>query len=240
MVLAVALGARGVADVLAFGLAAFALTGIGRQLWIGVRARRRAHGEHAALALARTVRSNPRLYGGLLVHVGVVLVAVAIAVSQSYTTKREVRLARNESATVAGYRVTYLGARTVTSGQKTTVSAQVRVRNGSRSLGVYAPAISTFPNSNEGIGTPSVRTGLLNDVYLTLVSSPNERGRVTVGVQITPMALWLWLGGGVMALGTIVALAPTLGRLRRGRRPVDQLDAGPDGTVEAELEVAAR
>jgi cytochrome c-type biogenesis protein CcmF len=240
LVLAVVLGARGVADVLAFGLAAFALTGVGRQVWIGVRARRRVHGEHAALALARTVRNNPRLYGGLLVHVGVVLVAVAIAVSQSYTTKREVRLARGETATVAGYRVTYLGARTASSGQKLTVSARVRIDRGGKSLGVYSPAVSTFPNANEGIGTPSVRTGVLNDVYLTLVSSPNQRGRVTLGVQITPMALWLWLGGGVMGLGTIVALSPSLRRFRRGPRPVDVLDAGPDGAVQAELEVAAR
>jgi cytochrome c-type biogenesis protein CcmF len=240
LVVSVALGARGFSDVLAFGLAAFALTGVGRQVWIGVRSRRRAHGEGTLLALARVVRNNPRLYGGLLVHVGVVLVAVSIAVSQSYTTKREVRLAQGSSTTVGGYRVTYLGSHTTTSGQKSTTSARVRIARGGSTLGDYAPAVSTFPNSNEGIGTPSVRTGLLNDVYLTLVSSPNERGRVTLGVQITPMALWLWLGGGVMGLGTIVALAPSLGRLRRGPRSVDLLDAGPDGAVRPELEVAAR
>ena len=39
-------------------------------------------------------------------------------------------------------------------------------------LGTYAPAISTYPNSTEGIGTPSVHTGLVDDVYLTLVSAP--------------------------------------------------------------------
>jgi cytochrome c-type biogenesis protein CcmF len=244
MVVAVAFGARGLGEVLAFGLGAFALTGVGRQMWIGVRARRRAHGEHALLALSRAVRNNPRLYGGLLVHVGVVLVAVAITVSQSYTTKREVRLRQGESATVAGYTVTYLGAHTTTSGQKTTTSARVRIRHGGDDLGVYAPAVSAFPNSTEGIGTPSVRTGFTRDVYLTLVSSPNDRGRVTLGVQITPMALWLWVGGGVMALGTVVALSPSLGGLfrRRRRDALDLLDAGPDGAAEAELgvEVAAR
>jgi cytochrome c-type biogenesis protein CcmF len=242
MVVAVAAGARGFSDVLAFGLAAFAITGIARQVWIGVAARRRAHGEHTGLALVRTVRNNPRLYGGLLVHVGVVVIAVAIAVSQSYTTKREVRLARDESASVRGYRVTYLGAATARSGQKLTVSARVRIERGGRNLGVYAPAVSTFPNSNEGIGTPSVRTGWREDVYLTLVSSPNEQGRIALGVQITPMALWLWLGGGVIAGGTLVALSPSVRRLRRrtGARPDDALDAGPDGTVEPELEVASR
>ncbi|HEX4777499.1 MAG TPA: heme lyase CcmF/NrfE family subunit [Acidimicrobiia bacterium] len=243
MLLALLLGARGIADVLAFGLAGFALAGVARQVWIGVRARRRAHGENPLVALHRAVRNNPRLYGGLLVHVGVIVVAVALAASQSYTTKREVRLREGESATVQGYKVTYLGTRTERSAQKTTTSARVRIHKGGDDLGVYAPAVSSFPNANEGIGTPSVRTGLLNDVYLTLVSSPTEQGRVTLGVQITPFALWLWLGGGIMAAGTVVALSPSIGnrfrRVRRERAP-DLLDAGPDGAVEPEFEVAAR
>ena len=39
-------------------------------------------------------RSNPRLYGGLVVHFGVVLIAVALAASSAYATNREVRLRR--------------------------------------------------------------------------------------------------------------------------------------------------
>jgi cytochrome c-type biogenesis protein CcmF len=243
MALALVAGARGIADVLAFGLAGFALAGVARQVWIGVRARRRAHGENAALALQRAVRNNPRLYGGLLVHVGVVVLAVALTASQGYTTKHEVHLREGQSARVDGYTLTYLGARTENSAQKTTTSARVRIRKGGDDLGVYAPAVSSFPNSNEGIGTPSVRTGLLNDVYLTLVSSPTERGTVTLGVQITPFALWLWVGGAIMAAGTLVALSPSIGnRFRRVRRerPRDLLDAGPDGAIEPELEVATR
>jgi cytochrome c-type biogenesis protein CcmF len=204
MLVAVVLGARELAQVLTFGLAAFALGGIARQFAVGAR----AHG------LARVVRSNPRLYGGLVVHVGVVLVAVAVASSSGYSTRREVRLRAGESAAVAGYRVTYLDSRTDRSDQKTTVSARVRVERGDDDLGVYAPAISTFPNSTQGIGTPSVRTGLREDVYLTLVSSPNQRGRVTLAVAVNPLVVWLWIGGGVIALGTLVALAPSLRRPR--------------------------
>ena len=89
-------------------------------------------------------------------------------------------------------------------------------------LGVYAPSISTFPNSSEGIGTPSVRTGLREDVYLTLVSSLSESKRVTVGVAVNPMVLWLWVGGGVMAIGTIVALIPVR---RRDRGTTDRVPA---------------
>ena len=208
MVVAVALGARELAQVLTFGLAAFALAGIARQFWIGSR----AHGPW------RAVRGNPRLYGGLIVHTGIVIIAVAIASSSAYTTRKEVRLERGDSAEVAGYTVTFLGSEVERSDQKNTFIARVRVERGDDDLGVYAPAISTFPGAPQGIGTPSVRTGLREDVYLTLISSPNRQGRVTIGVAVNPMMLWLWLGGGVLALGTIVALTPKSRRPERAER----------------------
>ncbi|MCZ7524981.1 MAG: hypothetical protein M5U14_00465 [Acidimicrobiia bacterium] len=213
--------------MLAAGLGAFAVSVIVRQVVTGVGARRRAHGEGLPVALGRMVAGNPRLYGGLIVHLGVVLVALALAASGS-GTRREVRLAPNESATVEGYRLTFLGTERAETAQKTTVSVRVRVERGDRDLGVYAPAVSTFPNSTQGIGTPSVRTGLVEDLYLTLVSSPNEQGRVTLGVAVNPLVLWLWVGGGVMALGTIVAVGPGLGRRLRGRRATAPAAPAPE------------
>jgi cytochrome c-type biogenesis protein CcmF len=229
MVVAVAAGARGVAEVIAYGLGAFATAGIVRQFVLGVQGRRRALGEPRTVALGRATRSNPRLYGGLVVHFGVVLIAVVLAVSSSYGANTEVRLRRGQSATVSGYTLTYLGSKTVQTAQKTTVSSGVRVERGDRDLGEYAPAIATFPNSTEGIGTPSVRTGILEDLYLTLVSSPGGGGRITLGVRVNPMILWLWIGGAVMALGTILALAP---KLRRRPRTTEQAEPEPEPSDE--------
>ncbi len=220
MLAALVFGTRGISTVLAFGLASFALAGIARQFVVGARARRRAEGEPWPTATRRMVGSNPRLYGGLVVHTGIVCIAVAITSFSAFITKHDVQLSRGQSATVSGYTVTYLGSRTTHSAQKNSVKALVRIRHGSSDLGVYAPAISTFRGANDGIGTPSVRTGVLRDVYLTLVSSPNERGRVTIGVGINPMVVWLWIGGLVIATGTVMALAPRL-RRRSARRPPD-------------------
>jgi cytochrome c-type biogenesis protein CcmF len=226
MLAAVLLGARELAQVLAFGLGAFAVAGIVRQFAVGTRARRAASGEAWPRAVLSTVRGNPRLYGGLVVHVGVVLAAIAIAASSAYSTKRDVRLTQGQSATVRGYTVTYLGSKVHRGPQKNTVSARVRVKRSGDDLGVYAPAISTFPNSAQGIGKPSVRTGFREDVYLTLISSPNEQGRVTIGVAVNPMVVWLWIGGGVMGVGTLVALSPAL-RRRRLRVPAEATAAEP-------------
>jgi cytochrome c-type biogenesis protein CcmF len=235
MLAAVVLGARGLAEILAYGLGAFATAGIVRQFVLGIRGRRRALGESRAIALGRATRSNPRLYGGLVVHFGVVLIAVVLAASSAYGANREVKLRRGQSATVSGYTLTYLGSHTAKSGQKVTVSADVRVKRGDHTLGTYAPAISTYPNSTEGIGTPSVHTGLADDVYLTLVSSPNAQDRITLGVRINSMIVWLWIGGGFMALGTILALSPRL--KRRRPRPETVADTEPEAEPEPREEV---
>jgi cytochrome c-type biogenesis protein CcmF len=235
MVVALLLGAHGIANVLTFGLGAFALAGIARQMFLAVRARRQAHRENPPVALVRTVRSNPRLYGGLVVHVGVVLVAASIAVSSGYLTKREVQLDRNQSATVRGYTLTYVDRAIVATGQKTTIKASIRVQRDGRTLGTYSPAISTFPNANGGIGTPSVHTGLREDLYLTLISSPTAADRVTLGVAVNPMILWLWIGGAVMAFGTLIALSPSLRRRTRATEAEDV--RAPEPVVEAREEV---
>jgi cytochrome c-type biogenesis protein CcmF len=77
-----------------------------------------------------------------------------------------------------------------------------------------------------------VHTGIVEDVYLTLVSSPSKGGRITLGVRVNPMMLWLWIGGGVIALGTILALAPRL-RRRRGHAPVAERPAAVTGPRRA-------
>ncbi len=93
--------------------------------------------------------------------------------------------------------------RSAATDQKRVVKARIRIEHDGDDLGVYAPAVNIFPNSTSAIGTPSVRTGLLRDVYLTLVSSPTDGGRITLGVAVNPMVVWLWIGGGFLVVGTV-------------------------------------
>lgn len=202
IVVALLAGAHGVANVLAFGLAGFTLASVARSVIVGVRSRRRTTREALPTATVRAVRGNPRLYGGLLVHVGVIVIAVALATTGSYTTHKEVELTAGQSASVRGYTVTYLGSVVEQSAQKTTIKARVRV--GGRN---FAPAISSYPNTAEGIGTPSIHTTPWRDIYVTLISSPTS-GKVTIGVQVGTMVMFLWIGGLLMALGVLLALLP--------------------------------
>lgn len=208
MVACVATGLRGLAPLAAFGLAAFAAAAALRQL---VLATRRSLADGAGPWRGIVGRAN----GGMIVHLGVVVIAVAFSASQAYGHRGEYTLRPGQSATLAGHRVDLVGLHTDRHPNRTSLVADVRV-DGAR---VYRPAISNyFASSGGGVGTPSVQTtaGGLSDVYLTLAAPPEAPGDpVVIGVVVQPLVAWLWVGGGLIAIGTLLAALPG-----RRRRPV--------------------
>lgn len=208
MVGAVVLSTASVAGVLAYGLGAFCLAGIVRNFAVAVIARRSstAKNEFVLIALFRVLQGNPRRWGGLIVHAGVVLIAVSIAASQGSSTTRQLQLHEGDSRVVAGHTITYLGSKESRSDVKSTISSRFSIVYDGEKLGEYAPSIASFKGARAGIGTPSVRPGLFRDVYLSLSNPPDDGGVVTVRVSVNPMMLWLWVGGLVMAVGTLLCL----------------------------------
>ncbi|MBW3557473.1 MAG: cytochrome c biogenesis protein CcsA, partial [Actinobacteria bacterium] len=213
VVAAVALGARGLAPVVAFGLGGFAAGAALRQLALAARRQGWA---------GLVGRTN----GGMVVHLGVILIAVAFAASQSYGARAEVRLRPGETATVFGHTLRYEGSVSTRHPNRRSVEAKVRIDGGR----VYRPALSNFPFATQSIGTPSVKTGLREDVYLTLITAPRDADSAAViGVNVQPLVVWLWIGGGLMALGTLMAAVP--GRRRRPTRPA----SAPAATAHDEV-----
>jgi cytochrome c-type biogenesis protein CcmF len=99
---------------------------------------------------------------------------------------------------------------------------------------LHEPALSEFPGGGQRIGTPSIESGPIRDVYLALLQVPENGdldGTVVLRVIVSPLVVWLWIGGAVMALGTALAVFP--GRRRRdplqaASAPVPGLRAGDD------------
>jgi cytochrome c-type biogenesis protein CcmF len=202
VVLCVATGLRGLSPLVVFWLGTFAAGSAVRQLVLSAR----RQGWRGLMG-----RAN----GGMIVHIGVVLIAVAFAASHAYGHSREFRLSPGQSVHLSGHTVTYLGSDTVKASNKTSVQARVRVDGGK----VYGPAIQQFPFATQAIGSPSVKSGLHDDVYITLAAAPDQTGgSAVIGVIVQPLIIWLWIGGAVIALGTVLAAWP--GRRRRPTAPV--------------------
>ena len=212
MAVAVGLGTRGLGTVLTYGLAAFAGGAALRQVVLATR----RQGWRGLVG-----RAN----GGMIVHLGVVIIAVAIATNGHHLREVEARYEPGQTRIVGGHEITYLGTEVVEETNRVATKVRVRI-DGDQ---VYEPALSRYEGFGSLIGTPSVRTGLTEDVYLTVTRLPDEGSDVvTLRVSIQPMVLWLWVGGGIMALGTVLAAWPG-----RRRRPTDPVSAPvPGATIE--------
>ena len=206
MVLSVALGARGLAPVLAFGLGGFAGGSAGRQLVLATR----RQGLRGLVG---------RVNGGMVVHLGVVIIAVAFAASTSYVRQAEFTLQPGQSASFAGHTLTFEGTNSKVESAKTINQALVRIDG----TGPWAPSLNRFANGSQTIGTPSVRSTLTDDVALSVIDiKGTDPAVLTLRVTVQPLIIWLWIGGGVMALGTLLAVFPG-----RRRNPLDPVSAPP-------------
>ena len=204
LALSVGVGATGLAPLLTFTLGGFAGGAALRQLVLATR----RQGLRGFLG-----RAN----GGMVVHIGVILIAVALAASNSYTHSQELLLKQDVVATFDGHTFELLGFREESDDRRTVVAAVVRVDGGKS----YTPAITKFKSMGTNIGTPSVKSSFIKDIYLT-VEPPIKVSSKTVKIKvfIKPMVMWLWIGGGLMGIGTLLSAFPG-----RRRKPTDATSA---------------
>lgn len=215
VVLAVALGARGVVPLVVFGLGGFVFGASARQLVLATR----RQGVRGLVG-----RTN----GGMIVHIGVVVVAMGVVASSAYVHQADFKLSVGQTAHLNGHSVTYLGSSTRTEGNVIVQQARVRIDDAK----VYAPKLKQFANASQVVGTPSVRATPIADVYLSLLSGPERPGApITLRVFIEPMVSWIWFGGGLIFVGSFLAAFPG-----RRRRPTDPASAPVDVPDRADVD----
>jgi cytochrome c-type biogenesis protein CcmF len=219
-----ALGLRGFWPLLTFSLAGFATVITLREISLPVRARMSERGEGVGTALVRGVARSRRRVGGYVVHLGVVVIAVAVAASQSYVKHTEATLGRGESLAIGDYRVTYLRQEERSEPHRDAVLAVVKVEKGGRALGEMAPRLNHYHSQREPIGTPEVRSTAKEDLYLTLMAYEQDGSQVTLKAWVFPLVGWIWWGLPILALGSLISLWP------RRREPAAL--SAPVGAVE--------
>ena len=215
MCLAAALlaGAGGIEPLLAFALGGFAAGSALRHLYRAIRVQR---------LRGFVGRAN----GGMIVHLGVILICVALAASNSFTRSQEIDLVVGREVSFAGHTFELVDVVEQRDSRSQSVRALVSLDGGQ----AYAPSITKFTRIGMNVGTPSVRTTLTHDIYLTLEPPVRQdSGQARIKVFIKPMILWLWVGTFVMAIGTLLAVLP--GR-RRSQQATDSIHELRDEVIE--------
>jgi cytochrome c-type biogenesis protein CcmF len=215
-----ALGARDFLPLLSFWTCGFALQTTLRELYEPAKMRSIKKGEAFIVSLKSTLWMTRRRTGGYINHIGVIMIAASVTGSSAYKQQKEVVLKPGESVQVEEYKLTYVEDKEEKQPHRSSRLAVISVERNDSDLGLLMPRLNNYYRMGSTIGTPAVKTSLDEDLYLNLVNINTDGSIIGLQVILEPMILWLWLGGGVMGLGTVISLWPT--RRRRSKTNIEE------------------
>jgi cytochrome c-type biogenesis protein CcmF len=229
------LGARNGYALATFGIAAFVLAIVAVEFWKGTRARAHIEGEGFATAILHLVGRNRRRWGGYMVHVGTVLIFAAFAGS-AFDVEVRKALHPGETVDIASpfghtYALTYEG---ISSSREANFDRWVALmtveRNGSP-VGSMSTERRFYRVNRQMVTEVGIRSTPAEDLYVILADVEDFEGvvandpaaqRIVVQVMVNPLVPWIWYGGIVITIGSLIALWPAAEAVRRRRTLVTE------------------
>jgi cytochrome c-type biogenesis protein CcmF len=166
-------------------------------------------GEGPAKALGRLVGKNRRRYGGYIVHVGIVSIFVGIAASSAFRIESTRPLRPGESMDVGRFTLRYDRIATEEDAHMSRVTALVSVMKNGEPLGMLGPEKRFYKKPQQPTTEVAIRPTLAEDLYLVLGSYDPASGVATIQAYVNPLVAWLWIGGLLMGIGTVITMWPT-------------------------------
>ena len=203
-----AAGLRVWSSGICFALCAFVAGTILQEFWRGTMVRRRSTGGDVLGSLVGLVARSRRRYGGYIVHLGIVLIFLGFA-GEGYKREVEIALAPGQEATIGQFTVRNDAIRVSDDGRKQMVTAYVTVLVDGREAGTMYPARWFFrKHENEPTTEVAIRRSVGEDLYVNMANYdvPTQTGHFQI--FLNPLVNWIWLGFGIVALGTGLALLP--------------------------------
>jgi cytochrome c-type biogenesis protein CcmF len=202
------LGVRQAEVLLAFFCSFFVVGTIALEFWTATRTRAGSTGEGLLQAFAALLLRSRRRYGGLIVHLGVVIAIIGIAVSSVYKVEHEVTLKPGERMEVGPYAVQF---NDLQAGERPThilVWANLTVLKDDARVAELRPGQRFYPNQQTPFASVDARYHVSEDLYAILSTFERDGSSATIKVMINPMMAWSWIGGCVILLGVLVAVLP--------------------------------
>ena len=215
-------GMRDFTAILAYTFAGFVAMTVIQEFYKGVGARRRMYGEALVPALGRLISRNRRRYGGYIVHMGIVIVFAGFA-GLAFKKEADVTLRDGDAKELVdpfGHKWRFVSqgiSRYDLLNRQVTALALDLSRDGKRAgvlttekrQHVDSRGAPTFEPSTE-VG---IRESWRQDVYVVL-AGVGENETAEIRITFNPLVRWVWLGGGLMALGGLIVMWPHAERKR--------------------------
>ncbi len=202
---------RNVIALIGFFLVALVILVTLYEFWRGTRARQRAQGENFFAALARLTGRNRRRYGGYIIHISMMLMAVGILGIEIFQAETQGALQTGQALELQGYKMVYKDIAQwddASTGVNHT-RAVVEIYKGNRAVAELYPRTDYFYEAQQNMTIPGLRSTMDDDVYVILVDwEPASAFGATFKLYVNPLVNWLWLGSLMFFFGIVIAAWP--------------------------------
>jgi cytochrome c-type biogenesis protein CcmF len=194
------------ASIFGLWLVSLALSAILAEFWKGIQARHATRGENIFTALVNLIRRNHRRYGGYIIHLGVVLIAMGVIGDAYFKLETQGTVAQGESLSVGGYQLKFkeLLGYPGSDGREIIEASMSLSRNG-QPIRDLNPRRDYFVVQEQPVSVPGVYSTSGMDFYVLLVGWDENGTSATFKIYVNPLINWVWIGGIVMILGTVIA-----------------------------------
>jgi cytochrome c-type biogenesis protein CcmF len=177
----------------------------------GGYARQRSQNENYFAALWNLTGRDRRRYGGYIIHISMMLMAIGILGIESFQTSTQGRIGVGQSLNLANYTISYKELASWDDQPKGVnyTRAVVDVYRNGIYLGQLHPRKDYYFDSQQTMTIPGERATLKDDLYVLLIDwEPASTTGATFKVFVNPLVNWLWLGAFVFLAGVIIAAWP--------------------------------
>ena len=147
-------------------------------------------------------------YGMLVAHVGLVFTVIGIGLSSVYSQEQDVLMAPGDHRTLGAYRFEFVEVKKQPGPNYLADVGTIRVYQNDKHLMSLHPEKRFYKVRSNMMTEAAIHTNLLRDLYVSLGEPRDARSAAwSVRLYYKPFILWIWLGGFVMILGGLMAVA---------------------------------
>ncbi len=206
-VVAFALGYRQFYSLICLTLCAFVGTTILMEFYRGARVTRARSGASLVASGVDLTLRNTRRYGGYIVHMGMVLIFVGLA-GVAFNKDVQKDMTPGQTLQIGQYTLLLQGTDSKPEKNYTAERMNIEVLRGGKQLMMMYPERRHF-NTDQPSGTMvAIYSTLKEDLYVVYAGESPETQVPVIHAYLNPLVKWIWLGGAVVVLGTLVALLP--------------------------------
>jgi cytochrome c-type biogenesis protein CcmF len=202
-------GVGGTLPLLALAVASFGLSAVLLEFVRSIAGRRKAPGS----SIGSFFSLNKRRYGAITVHVGSILFLIGIIGSSAFNQSRTTTVQKGDTVTLGGYDLRFEALTREHRKDRHIDAIHFTISRDGKAKGTISSERHFYANFQPATEV-GIRSSLIQDLYLILADYDKDAGRATVSLLTNPLMLWMWIGGVIMTLGTVIAILPESNRSR--------------------------